>query len=58
MARKNKGKEEGLAEITFHPLGMVKPAYKKSLVASLNTPGDGGSNLITSQATVHEYFIF
>jgi len=55
MARKNKGKEEGLAEITFHPLAMVKPAYKKSLVASLNTPGDGGSNLITS---VHEYFIF
>uniref|UniRef100_A0A7C9E2M7 Uncharacterized protein n=1 Tax=Opuntia streptacantha TaxID=393608 RepID=A0A7C9E2M7_OPUST len=45
-------------QYNFQPLGIVKPAYVNSLMASLNAPCNGGANLITSQATFHEYFIF
>lgn len=44
--------------ITFHSFGMVKPSYVNSLMASLNVPWRGGTNLITLLTTFHEYFIF
>ena len=47
-----------MTSLTFHPLGMVKPAYVKSVVVSLNAPRADGANLIDSRNTFHEYFIF
>lgn len=44
--------------LTFHPFGMVKPAYVKSVVTALNAPWAGGDSLIASRATFHVYFIF
>uniref|UniRef100_A0A7C9E451 Uncharacterized protein n=1 Tax=Opuntia streptacantha TaxID=393608 RepID=A0A7C9E451_OPUST len=45
-------------QYSFHPLGIVKPEYMKLVIACLNAPCNGGANLITSQATFQECFIF